>query len=533
LHEDKVEEFDAIIIGAGVAGLYALYRLREAGLSVRLLEEGSGVGGTWFWNRYPGCRFDTESYVYGYSFSPDLLQEWDWKERYSPQPETERYVNYVADRFDLRKDIQLNQRVENAIFDEEAASWQVTTSTGYRARSQYLVATVGLLSAHYVPPFEGLDSFEGVWCHTGRWPKEGVDLVGKRVGVIGTGATGVQIISEIADKVAHLTVFQRTPNYCVPLRNTPIDSEMQRRLKDDYEEMFQRCAETPSGNPWPPDSRSAYDVPTEERLAQYERLWTMPGFRKWEVNFHDLMTPGPANEEWSEFIREKIRERVTDPVVAEMLVPKDHPFGAKRPPCENGYYEVFNRTNVNLVDLRSEPIERITPSGVRTVAAEYGLDVLILATGYDAVTGALTRIDIRGEGGLSLKEKFSTGPKTYLQLQSAGFPNFFMVSVPALGVYLRAVESVMDWVAELVQYMKAHGLRHVSPTLAAEAAWTRYVQEEGAKSLKDQANAWFIGANIPGKARAHLVPPEKWNQLVMRAKLTEISANGYEGLIMT
>ena len=323
---EDVEQFDAIIIGAGVTGLYQLYCLRQRGLSVRVFEDGGGVGGTWYWNRYPGCRFDSESYTYGYSFSEELLQEWDWKEHYSGQPENERYLNYVADKFDLRRDIQFNARVSSAVYDERENRWQVQTEDGRRARAQFLITAVGLLSAGYIPDFAGIDSFQGPWCHTGRWPKEGMDLAGKRVGVIGTGATAVQLITEIAKEVGHLTVFQRTANYCAPLRNGPIDDETQWQIKASYPEIFKKCSETPGSFVHQFDPRSALEVSPEERLAQYERLWAEPGFKKWLANFYDVMMPGEANEDYAEFVRNKIRERVKDPVVAEMLVPKNHMF---------------------------------------------------------------------------------------------------------------------------------------------------------------------------------------------------------------
>src|SRR6266446_3263572 len=414
----SVENFNAIVIGAGVCGLYQLYRLRELGLSVRCVEEGSGVGGTWYWNRYPGCRFDSESETYGYSFSKELLQEWDWKEHYSGQPENERYLNYVADKFDLRRDIQFNARVKSAIYDEKANRWEVQLESGQRARAQFLVAAVGILSARYTPPFAGIESFTGELYHTSRWPQEPVDFRGKRVAVIGTGATAVQLIPEIAKDVAHLTVFQRTANYCVPLRNGPIDPAWQREIKASYPDIFKQCRETPGAFLHAFDPRSALAVAPDERLAQYERLWAEPGFKKWLANFYDIMLPGEANEDYGAFVRQKIRERVTDPVVADKLVPTDHPFGSKRLPCESGYYEVYNRDTVLLVDVREAPIERITPTGIKTRDTEYALDVIIFATGYDAVTGALTRIDIRGEGGQTLKDKFAAGPRTYMGIQS-------------------------------------------------------------------------------------------------------------------
>ena len=530
--DEKVEQFDAIIIGAGIVGLYQLYLVRQLGFSVRLFEDGSGVGGTWYWNRYPGCRFDSESYVYAYSFSEELLQEWDWKELYSGQPENERYLNYVADKFDLRRDIQLNAHVVSAVYDEGENRWQVQTEDGRRARAQYLITAVGFLSARYVPDFAGIDSFKGDWCHTGKWPKEGMDLAGKRVGVIGTGATAVQLIPEIAKEVAHLTVFQRTANFCAPLRNRPIDPEWMREIKASYPEIFKKSSETPSSNIYEFDPRSALEVSAEQRLAKYEELWAEPGFKKFVANFRDIMVPGEANEDYGEFVRNKIRERVKDPVVAEMLVPKDHPFGSKRIPCETGYYEAYNRNNVLLVDVRETRIERITPKGVKTSDAEYELDVIIFATGYDAFTGSLTRIDIRVDGGRTIKDKFAQGPRTYMGIQSAGFPNLFTINqATGIGLYTRGAEWMVEWVSECLGYMRENGFTRISATPEAEEAWVEYIAEKTAGSLRTKANSWTIGANIPGKARVVLAgtpdPPP-----VFRDKCKEIAAKGYEGFLL-
>jgi cation diffusion facilitator CzcD-associated flavoprotein CzcO len=524
------EQYDVIIIGAGVTGLYALYRLRARGLSVRTFEAGGGVGGTWYWNRYPGARFDSESYTYGYSFSEELLQEWDWQEHYAGQPETERYLNYVADKFDLRRNIQFHAHVASIVWDESANCWQVHLTDGRQARAQFVITAVGSLSAYYIPNFEGLDSFQGTWCHTGRWPAEGLDLAGKRVGVIGTGATGVQLITAIAQDVGHLTVFQRTANYCAPLRNGPIDPETQRQIKASYPEIFKKCNETAGSFMHQFDPRSALAVSPEERLEQYERLWAEPGFKKWLANFYDIMLPGKANEDYAEFVRQKIRERVKDPVVAEKLIPKDHMFGSKRLPCESGYYEVFNQDNVLLVDVREAPIERITPIGVKTRDAEYALDVLIFATGYDAVTGPLNRIDIHGEGGQTLKEKFAAGPRTYMGIQSVGFPNLFTINAASVGNFVRAAEPLVDWVRDCICYVCDHQFRRIAPTPEAEAAWTQHVVEAGAKILRTQANSWFVGANIPGKARFLLTSPD--SAPVMRAKRAEVVAKGYAGFLL-
>ena len=527
---EEIEQFDAIVIGAGVTGLYTSYCLRNNGMRVRVFEDGDGVGGTWYWNRYPGARFDSESYTYGYSFSEELLREWDWKELYSGQPENERYLNYVADKFDLRQYIRFNSRVAGCYFEEDRNTWRVEIQDGHKARAPFLVTAVGLLSAFYVPDFEGLDTFQGQWCHTGRWPKEGMDLAGKRVGVIGTGATAVQLITEIAKEVGHLTVFQRTANYCAPLRNRPITDEEQRQIRANYPEIFRRCAETAGSFVHMFDPRSALEVPAEEREEQYERLWQEPGFAKWLSNFYDVMLPGEANEDYAEFVRNKIRERVHDPEVAEMLAPKDHMFGSKRLPCESGYYEVYNRDNVLLVDVKKAPIQRITPTGLATADAEYDLDVIIFATGYDAVTGSLTRIDIRGVGGEKLTDKFANGPRTYMGIQSAGFPNMFTVNAASVGNFVRAAEPLVEWVTECICYVRENEYVRISPTLEAEDEWVNHVNEEGSKILRSQANSWFVGANIPGKARALLTSPD--TAPVMRAKRADVAANGYEGFLL-
>jgi len=526
-----IERFDAIVIGAGVSGLYQLHRLRQLGLSVRCYEDGSGVGGTWYWNRYPGCRFDSESESYGYSWSPELLQEWDWKEHYSGQPENERYLNYVADKFDLRKDIQFNSRVASAVYDEKANQWEIELEGGQRAQAQFLIAAVGLLSARYTPPFEGIDSFKGESFHTSRWRKGPVDFKGKRVAVIGTGATAVQLIPEIAKEVGHLTVFQRTPNYCAPCRNSLVTPETQRHWKDTYPEIHERIRQTTAAFIHDFDRRKALEVPREERLAFYEELWAQPGFKKWLSNFYDIMTNPEANEDFAEFVRNKIRQRVKDPVVAEKLVPKDHPFGSKRIPLETGYYEAFNRDNVLLVDVREAPIEHITPKGIKTTEKEYEFDVIIYATGFDAVTGGLTRMDIRGEGGQTIKDKFANGPRTLFGLQTAGFPNFFIAINASFCNYTVCAESIVEWITDCISYLRKKGLKRIAPSPEAETEWVEYINKNAADSIFTKAkSAWFMGTNIPGKARALLlnaIPAPAY-----RAKCSEAATKGYEGFVV-
>jgi cation diffusion facilitator CzcD-associated flavoprotein CzcO len=530
----SVAQFDAIIIGAGVTGLYQLYRLRQLGFNVRLFEDGSGVGGTWYWNRYPGARFDSESYTYGYSFSKELLQEWDWKEHFSGQPETERYLNFVADKFDLRRDIQLNTRVVGATFDESANCWDIRTNDGGRTRARFLIAAVGILSAQYTPDFAGIDSFKGESFHTARWPHKDPDFAGKRVGVIGTGATAVQLITEIAKEVGHLTVFQRTPNYCAPLRNGLIDPETQKEIKASYPEIFRRTRETTGAFIHDFDSRSLFDVSPEERNARFEELWAQRGFSKWLGNFRDIMTKPAANEIFAEFVRNKIRERVKDPVVAEKLVPKDHPFGAKRIPLESGYYEAFNRDNVTLVDVKQAPIERITPKGVKTRDAEYELDVIIYATGFDAITGPLTRMDIRGEGGQTIKDNWADGPRTYLGVQSPGFPNLFIATSVSFCNYPRCAEMIVEWIADCLTYMREKGYERIAATPEAEEKWTKHAAELAKRSFLTRpdvpGNSWFLGANIPGKTRVPLLyasPAPGY-----RKECAEVAAKGYEGFLL-
>jgi cation diffusion facilitator CzcD-associated flavoprotein CzcO len=525
-----VDRFDAIVIGAGVCGLYQLHCLRQLGLTVRCYEEGSGVGGTWYWNRYPGCRFDSESETYGYSWSAALLQEWDWKEHYSGQPENERSLNYVADKFNLRRDIQFKARVKSAVYDQRANGWEIQLESGQRARAQFLVAAVGNLSAPYVPSFTGIESFTGESYHTGRWPKQPVDVIGKRVAVIGTGATAVQLIPIIAADVGQLTVFQRTANYCVPLRNSLVTPQTQRQFKASYPEIHKRCRETPAGFMYDFDPRKTLEVPREERLALYEELWAQPGFKKWLGNFHDIMTNREANEDFAAFVRNKIRARVKDPVVAEKLVPKDLPFGAKRIPLETEYYEAYNRDNVLLVDVRDTPIECITPKGIKTSDREYACDVIIYATGFDAVTGALTRIDIRGEGGQTLKDKWSDGLRTYLGLQTTGFPNLFIAISTAFCNYTVCAEMVVEWIAACIRYMREKNFARIVPTPQAEAAWMEHANELAAGTLLSDANSWYVGANIPGKKRSFLLYAN--TAPAYRAKCAEVAAKGYEGFLL-
>ena len=423
-------KYDAIVIGAGISGIYQLYRLRELGMRVRVFEDGADLGGTWYWNRYPGARFDSESWSYGYSFSEELLQEWNWKEHFSPQPDNLEYLNLVADKFGLRADMQFDSRVAAAHWNETTTEWTVTLESGETATARFLVTAIGILSAHTLPRIPGLESFRGPAYHTARWPHTPVDFTGKRVGVIGTGASAIQAIPEIAKQARQLTVFQRRPNWAAPLHNAKIGSVEMQAIKRRYTEIYARCATTPGWFIHQPDPRKALEVSPEEREALWEKLYAEPGFGIWMANFSDVLIDEKANALMSEFIARKIRSRVKDPHIADKLIPKDHGFGTRRVPLESGYFEAYNRDNVALVDLNETPIERISPSGIRTSAKEHAFDILIYATGFDGVTGAFDRIDIRGPGGVRLRDVWADGPRTYLGQLIDGFPNLLMVLGP-------------------------------------------------------------------------------------------------------
>jgi len=533
-HAAPADHFDVVIIGAGMSGMYQLHRLRALGLSVRVFEAGDGVGGTWYWNRYPGARFDSESYSYGYSFSEDLLQKWEWSEHFSAQPETLRYLNFVADELDVRRDITFNARVECAVYDDDANLWRLTFEDGAEAAGRFLITAIGPLSAPTMPNIPGVDDFKGEAYHTGLWPHEPVSFEGKRIAVIGTGATGVQTIQEVAKTAGHLTVFQRTPNYCAPLRNAPIDADTQSRIKASYDEIFEKCARSHGAFMHEVDPRKAMDVTPEEREAFYEKLYSEPGFGIWMGNFRDVLVDHDANRTMSDFIARKIRERVKDPKVAEKLIPKNHGFGTRRVPLETNYYEVYNQDNVLLVDVLETPIERITPTGIRTSAASYDFDMIIYATGFDAITGAFDRIDIRGAGGLKLKDKWASGPRTYLGLQVAGFPNMLTLVGPHNAATFcnipRCIEQNVDWVTDLMGYMQERKLERVEPTVAAEDEWTEHVFESAAKMLFTEVDSWFMGINrnIPGKDKRTFLLYAGGSP-AYREKCDEVAAAGYEG----
>ena len=532
---DTTVDVDAVVIGAGVSGLYQLYKLRQLGLKVRGFETGSGVGGTWYWNRYPGARFDSESYTYGYSFSQELLDEWDWAERFASQPETERYLNHVADKFDLRRDIQFKSRVTAAHYREKTRSWDVILEDGRRYRTRLLITAIGVLSAPTMPHIAGVDTFLGQSCHTHYWPKEPVTFAGKRVAVIGTGASAVQTIPEVAKTAGHLTVFQRTPNWCAPLHNGKIGEEEMCGIRARYPEIFARCNDTPGCFIHAPDPRATHEVTQQEREAYWERLYGKPGFGIWQGNFRDILVDRRANALISDFIARKIRERVRDPAVAEKLIPKHHGFGTRRVPLETRYYEVYNQPNVELVDINETPIERITPTGIKTSDAEYEFDLIIYATGFDAITGSFDRIDIRGIEGRRLKDEWRDGPQTFLGILVEGFPNMLMVMGPhaGLGNFPRAAEYSVEWVTGLVRFARDRGLTRIEATPAGVAQWTDHVRGLGEGLLMNEIDSWMTGVNhnVEGK-QTRKIMRYTGGHPTFRAHCDAVAADGYRELTL-
>ena len=523
-----------IIIGAGVSGIYQLYRLLELGVDVTVLEAGGGPGGTWYWNRYPGARFDSESYTYGYSFSKELLEEWNWSEHFAGQPETLRYLNHVVDKFDLSRHMQFNCKVKAAVFDDDAQFWAVKLEDGRTLTTRLLLTAIGMLSAATMPLIEGVESFKGESFHTYYWPREPVDLEGKKVGILGTGATAVQIIAEIADKVDELTVFQRRPNWCAPLHNSPIDEETQAKIKASYDEIFERCRQTPGGFIHGPDRRKFHEVPEAERLAFWEELYASPGFGVWIGNFRDVLVDEDVNAEFTSFIADKIRGRVDDPVTAEKLIPTDHGFGTRRVPLETHYYEAYNRDNVHLIDINDTPIERVTPAGIKTSDQEHEFDVIIWATGFDAITGAFDRIEFVGTGGRKLSDKWLDGPITYLGLQTTGFPNMIILAGPQGGSvstnFPRGIEEAVDWATDLITHLRDNGYSRVEPTQDAEDEWTEHVKDTYSYSLLGNTKSWFTGYN------SNVAGHDKLRYMIYnggapryRKRLAEVAENGYQG----
>ncbi|MGD8417475.1 MAG: NAD(P)/FAD-dependent oxidoreductase [Pseudomonadales bacterium] len=523
------DEVDAVVIGAGFAGMYMLHVLRNRGFSVRVFEAGDGVGGTWYWNRYPGARCDVESLQYQFAFSDELQREWSWSERYAAQPEILRYANHVADRFDLKRDIEFETRVESATFHATSGTWTVTTDRDQVVTARFVITAVGCLSASRVPDFPGLESFRGEWYHTGRWPHGDVDFTGKRVGVIGTGSSGIQSIPVIAESAESVVVFQRTPNFSVPARNEPLteaqitahrETFMASRSEPpqiDFAGMFEHLPR-------------ALDVDDDARRARFEELWEAGG-PAFLIAFSDLLFDKAANDAAAGFVRDRIREIVSDPEVAEKLCPSDHPIGTKRICVDTDYYATFNRDNVTLVDVRTGPIEEITPDGLRTTDGEYELDVIVFATGFDAMTGPLLAMDIRGRDGIRLADKWHDGPKTYLGLSVSGFPNLFVITGPGspsvLSNMIVSIEQHVDWIADCLTWLRERDIGIIEARPDAEEAWVEHVNAVADTTLFPQANSWYVGANIPGKPRVFM--PYVGGIGAYRVKCDEVANAGYAG----
>lgn len=531
--EAPLRTLDAVVVGAGFSGLYMLHRLRSMGLATLVLEKGSGVGGTWFWNRYPGARCDIESIDYSYSFDADLVREWQWSERYAAQPEILRYLEHVADRFDLRRDIRFDTRVASAVFDEDDGRWIVTTDDGDRYLARYCVMATGNLSSVKRPDIPGLDDFAGEWIHTAEWPREGVDFGGKRVAVIGTGSTGIQVVPRIAEQADHLYVFQRTPNYSMPAHNRPLDPDEFRGLVEHYPERRRLARESDAGVPLAPPERSALEVDAAERERVYTAGWKRGGISALSSAFNDFFVDERANATAQEFARDRIREIVRDPAVAEKLLPTHH-IGTKRTCTDTGYFEVYNRDEVELVDVRSAPIEAITPDGIRTSEAEYPCDLIVFAIGFDAMTGALAEVDIRGRGDVPLREAWSAGPRTLLGIATAGFPNLFLVTGPGspsvLSNMVLSIEQHVEWIADCVGYLRDHGYDRIEATVEAQDAWVEHVNELAQATLYPQATSWYLGANIPGKPRVFM--PYVGGCGTYRRECDRVASAGYSGFML-
>ncbi|OYD70778.1 flavin-containing monooxygenase [Rhodococcus sp. OK302] len=532
-HSREAATVDVVLVGAGVSGMYAMHKLRQSGLTVQGFEAGSDVGGTWYFNRYPGARCDVESVDYSFSFSEEVQQEWDWSEKYATQPEILSYINFVAERFDLRSDFAFDTRVLSAEFDEEASLWRVTTDQGHDITSRFCIFATGCLSAANVPNIEGRDTFAGNTYHTGHWPHEGVDFTGRRVGVIGTGSSGIQSIPLLAEQADQLCVFQRSANYSVPAGNAVLDEATRREQKANYAERRRLSRLSGGGSPFTADPRSALEVSDEERIEAYNKRWTLGGvlFGK---TFADQTSNIEANDTARRFAEDKIRSVIDDPAVAEVLIPKDHPIGTKRIVTDTNYYETYNRDNVTLVDLKSDPIEAIDEAGIKTMSEHYELDDIVFATGFDAMTGALERISVTGRGGVTLKQAWEAGPRTYLGLGVPGFPNLFIMTGPGspgvLANVILAGEQHADWISDFITYLDDHGLRTVEATTSATDAWVEECSERASRTLFPSANSWYLGANIPGKPRVFM--PFIGGFGTYRQICEDVSASGYKGFEM-
>lgn len=533
-------EYEVIVIGAGVAGIYQIKRLVDLGVSATVLEASPDLGGTWYNNRYPGARFDSESYTYGYSFSKEVLAEWNWREMFSPQPDNLKYLNFVADKFSLRDHMQFNCRVDAAVFDESANLWRLSINDGRTLTCNFVVMALGLLSMPTYPKIEGRADFKGRSFHTFDWPHEPLELSDKRVGIIGTGATAIQVIGEIADKVGDLTVFQRRPNWSAPLNNSKITEVDMERIRARYDEIFEICARTPGGFEHEPDRRGFNEVSREERMALWDRLYDEPGFGIWLQNFREIFTDEDANAEISAYIADRIRQRVHDPETAETLIPKDHGFGVQRVPLETNYFEAYNRDNVHLVDISKTPLERVTETGLRTTEQDYEFDVIVYATGFDAITGAYDHIDIQGVGGERLRDKWRDGPSTFLGVFIHGFPNLLMPNGPQSGSastnYPRGIEVGVDWVTEFLEHAWSNGITRAEATEPAEERWTQHVTDMYSRMLMRKAKSWFTGynSNVEGHEEGsirYFVYNGGMPKYV--SVINEVAASGYEGLTLS
>ncbi len=526
-------DVDVLVVGAGITGIYQLYRALTEGFSAQLLEAGNGVGGTWYWNRYPGARFDSESYTYGYLFSRELFEEWEWTEHFAAQAETERYLNHVVDRFDLRRHMRFGARVTSAEYQEHSGCWRVRSKDGSEIRAGFVVAATGVLSMPYIPDIPGRDDFRGVAHHTGRWPDYPVDFAGKRVAVIGTSSSGVQVVAAIAEDVASLTVYQRTASWCTPLNNAPITAEEQARLRADFEQLRETLNTSVHGFHHLSSNRSAFEDTEVERRQFFERMWTSPGFVKLTSNYIDLLSDPEANAKWCAFIAEKIRGIVKDPATAARLTPTDHRFGEKRPPFVAGYFEAFNRPNISLVDVRETPILRVTPTGIETTEGSREFDVIVWATGFDFGTGALARMGIRGRSGLPLVDHWADGPRTFLGVQTHGFPNLFFPGGPhaAAGNNPRYNGDQVDFVTDVLMYARDHTVDIIEVTERAEVRWTDMVNRGAASPLSFGESSYFFGTNIPGKPVRYLINSAGRPKLF--SVIADVVANDYDAFTLS
>ena len=527
--------FDAVVIGAGFSGIYMLKSLRDKlGMNVRVYEAGDTVGGTWYWNRYPGARCDSDAYIYCFTWDKQLLQEWEWSERYPEQPEILRYLEHVTKRHDLKRDMQFSTRVTGAEFNEKTGLWTVHTEKGEAVTARYLIAAVGSLSTTNMPQFKGFEKFKGKWYHTSKFPHSGVDFTGKRVGIVGTGATAVQAIPEIAQQAKQLVVFQRTANYCVPARNGKVDPEVVKARKADYDGVVKRIRESFFGQEHYFIPKSVLEATPEERELEFDKKWDAGGFAFWLANYQDMFFDQKANDVCADYIKRKIRKTVKDPVVAEKLIPKGYAYGTKRQPLDTNYYETFNKDNVLLIDAKTDgAIEEITEKGIRAGGKEYELDVIVFATGFDAMTGPLKALNLKGRGGRTLDQQWTDGPHTYLGITVAGFPNLFTITGPQSPSVLSnmpvSIEQHVEWITDCIDNMRKTGKTTIEATPKAQEQWVAHVNEVVNATLMTGANSWYMSANIPGKPRAFLPYLGPAGVGGYRQKCDEVAAKGYEG----